>query len=78
MPSKLFREKGYNINVNHPSYLGWFRTLSVIFGHNQYNNNNVQFSIILKTEAIVLENFIQIFGMAGIHFSEFLAIQKSN
>jgi len=61
--------------VYYPSYLGWFRTLSVVLGH---NNNNVQFSIILKTEAIVLESFIQIFGMAGIHFSEFLAIPKSN
>jgi len=65
--------------VYYPSYLGCFRTLSVIFGRNKNNNNNnVQFSIILKTKAIVLESFIQIFGMAGIPFSEFLAIPKSN
>jgi hypothetical protein len=68
--------------VYYPSYLGWFRTLSIIFGHNNNNNNNngnnLQFSIVLETEAIVLETFIQIFGMAGIHFSEFLAIPKGN
>jgi hypothetical protein len=65
--------------VYYPSYLDRFRTLSLIFGRNKKkNNNNVQFSIILKTKAIVLESFIQIFGMAGIHFSEFLAIPKSN
>jgi hypothetical protein len=72
-------EKRVIVLVYYPSYLGWFRTLSVIYGHNNNNNNNnVQFSIILKTEVIVLESFIQIFGMAGIHFSEFLAIPKSN
>jgi hypothetical protein len=51
-----------------------FPTLKVNLRHN--NNNNVQFSIVLKTEAIVLETLIQIFGMAGINFSEFLAIPK--
>jgi hypothetical protein len=29
------------------------------------NNNNLPFSIILNNEAIVLESFIQIFGMAA-------------
>jgi hypothetical protein len=29
-------------------------------------------------EAIVLDNFICIFGMACTHFSEFLAISKNN
>jgi hypothetical protein len=72
-------EKKVTVLVYYPSYLACFRTLSVIFGHNNKNNNNsVQFSIILKTKAIVLESFIQIFGMAGNHFSEFLAIPKSN
>jgi len=59
----------------YPSDLGWFRIFSIIFGHN--NNNNVEFNIILKAEDIVLKTFIQIFCMASIHFSKFLAIPKS-
>ncbi len=77
--------QGYSANsstplqiVHYPNALKLLRYLSVIFGHNNNHNNNVQFSIILKTEAIVLETFIQIFGMTSIHFSEFLAIPKSN
>jgi hypothetical protein len=58
-------------------YLGWFCTLSVIFGHNN-NNNNLQFSIIFKNEATVLETFIHIFGMATMHFSGFTTNAKSN
>jgi hypothetical protein len=58
-------------------YLVWFCTLSVIFGHNN-NNNNLQFSIILKNEAIVLESFVHIFGMACMHFPGFMAIPESN
>jgi hypothetical protein len=42
------------------------------------NNNNLQFSITLNNEAIVLESFIQIFCMAGAHFQIFLAIPKNN
>jgi len=46
------------------------------------NNNNLPFSIILNNEAIVLESFIQIFGMAaGAHTHthiEFLAFPKIN
>jgi len=53
------------------------RTLSVIFGHNN-NNNNLQFSIILKNEAIGLESFLHIFGVAHMHFPGFMAIPKSN
>jgi len=70
-------EKRVTILVYYPSYLGWFCTLSVIFRHNN-NNNNGKLTIILKTEAIVLETFIHIFVMASIHFSKFLAIPKSN
>jgi hypothetical protein len=62
--------------VYYPSYLGWFRTLSIIFGYNNNNNNNVQLNIILKPEVIVLESFIQIFGMAGIHFQDSWQFQK--
>jgi hypothetical protein len=58
-------------------YLGWICTFSVIFGHNN-NNNTLHLSIILKNEAIVLESFIHIFGMAHMHFSGFMAIPKSN
>jgi hypothetical protein len=53
-------------------YLDWFCTLSVIYGHN--NNNNLQFSIILKNEAIGLESFVHIFGMACMNFLGFMAI----
>jgi hypothetical protein len=42
------------------------------------NKNNIQFSIILCNEAIVLESFIQNFGMACAYFSEFSAILKKN
>jgi hypothetical protein len=42
------------------------------------NKNNLQFSIILYNEAIVLESFIYNFGMACAHFSEFSAILKNN
>jgi hypothetical protein len=60
-------------------YLGWICTFSVIFGHNNNNNNTLHFSIILlKNEAIVLESFIHIFGIAHMHFSGFMAIPKSN
>jgi hypothetical protein len=58
--------------------LGWFCTLSAIFGHN-INNNNLQFSIIQKkNEAIVLQRFIHIFGMTGINFQNLWQIPKSN
>ncbi len=39
-------------------------------------NYNLQLVIILNNEAIMLESFIQIFGMAGTYFSEILAIPK--
>jgi hypothetical protein len=42
------------------------------------NKNNLQFSIILYNEAIVLESFIHNFGMACDYFSEFSAILKNN
>jgi hypothetical protein len=58
-------------------YLAWFCPFSVIFGHNN-NNDNLHFSIILKNEAIVLESLIHIFGMALMHFSRIMAIPKSN
>jgi hypothetical protein len=58
-------------------YVGWFCPFTVIFGHNN-NINILHFSIILKNEAIVLESFIHIFGMAHMHFSGFMAIPKSN
>jgi hypothetical protein len=45
---------------------------------NNNNNNNLQFGILQKNEAIVHESFIQIFGMASTHFSEFLTISKNN
>jgi len=70
-------EKRVTVLVYYSSYLGWFRTLSVIFGHNN-NNNNVQFNIILKIEAIVLETFIKIFGMAGIHWLTSLGTTVTN
>jgi hypothetical protein len=41
------------------------------------SNNNLQFDkVILDNEAIVLEGFIQIFGIAARYFSEFLTISK--
>jgi hypothetical protein len=42
------------------------------------NNNNLQFGIILNNEAIMLESFIQIFGIVDTHFPEFLEIPKNN
>ncbi len=59
-------------------YLVWFCTLSVIFSHNNSNNNNLQISIILKNEAIGLESLAHIFGTAHMHFSGFIAIPESN
>jgi hypothetical protein len=57
--------------------LGLFCTLSVIFGQYNNHNNNLQFSIMQKkNEAIVLQSFIHIFGMAGIHFTKFVANSK--
>jgi len=44
---------------------------------NSNNNNNLQFNIVLHNEAIVLESFIQICGMACTYFSKKLAIPKS-
>jgi hypothetical protein len=40
------------------------------------NNYNLQLVNILNIEAIMLESFIQIFGMAGTYFSEILAVPK--
>jgi hypothetical protein len=40
------------------------------------NKNILQFSFILNNKAIVLESFIQIFGMVAMYFSKFLAISK--
>jgi hypothetical protein len=40
--------------------------------------NKLQFDIIQNNEAIVLESFIQIFGMASTHLSKNLAIPKYN
>jgi len=51
-------------------------TLSLIFCHNNINNN-LQFDIILSNEAIALESFIQIFGMSCTYFSEKSAIPKN-
>jgi hypothetical protein len=48
--------------------------LSGMFGIQ--NKNNLQFSITLNNEAIVLESFIQIFCMAGTHFQSFWQFQK--
>jgi len=40
-------------------------------------NNNLQFNnVILDNEAIVLESFIEIFGIVARYFSEFLTISK--
>jgi hypothetical protein len=50
--------------------------LSVMFSCK--NNNNLQFNIILNFQAIVLQSFIQISGMACTYFSIKLAISKSN
>jgi len=42
-------------------------------------NNNLQFNnVILDNEAIVLESFIEILGIAAIYISEFLTISKKN
>jgi hypothetical protein len=41
-------------------------------------NNILQFDIILNNEFIVFKSFIPIFDMAGMYFSEFLAIPKKN
>jgi hypothetical protein len=59
-------------------YLGWFYTLSVILGHNNNTNKNLQFSIIFKNEAIGLESLVHIFGMAHMHFSGFMPIPENN
>jgi hypothetical protein len=40
------------------------------------NNNILQLGTILINETGVFKSFIQIFGMAGKYFSEFLAIPK--
>jgi hypothetical protein len=42
------------------------------------NKNNLKFNITIYNEAIVLESFIQNFGMACGYFSEFSAILKKN
>ncbi len=44
-----------------------FIFLSVMFANNNNNNNNIQFKIVLSNNGgyIVLESFIQIFGMAS-------------
>jgi hypothetical protein len=40
-------------------------------------NNNLQFdNVVLDNEAIALESFIEIFGIAARYFSEFLTISK--
>jgi hypothetical protein len=43
---------------------------------NNKNNYNLQLVIILNNEAIMLESFTQIFGMAGTYFSEIWQFQK--
>jgi hypothetical protein len=58
-------------------YVGWFCTLSVILGHNNNTNNNLQFSIILKNEAIGRERLVHIFGMAHMHLG-FMPIPENN
>jgi len=40
--------------------------------------NNFQFFIMLNNEAIVLNSFIQAFGMVGMYFSQFFFIEKIN
>jgi hypothetical protein len=57
-------------------YLDWFCTLSAIFSHNNSNNNNLQFSIILKNEAIGLESLVHICGTATCIFQDLLQFQK--
>jgi len=52
-------------------YLGWFCTLSVIIIIVISNSALYQ-----KNEAIVLQSFVHIFGMAGVHFSKFVARSK--
>jgi hypothetical protein len=42
------------------------------------NKNNLQCNITVYNEAIVLESFIQNFGMACAYFPEFSAILKKN
>jgi hypothetical protein len=46
--------------------------------NNNNNNSNVQLEIILNNEDIVLESFINIFGMTCMYFSKKLAIPKNN
>jgi hypothetical protein len=41
---------------------------------NNRNNNDLQFNITLSYEAIVLEIFIEIFGMAYTYFPKFSMI----
>jgi hypothetical protein len=63
--------KGTSLQVAH--CLGWFCTLSVIFGDNNIIiiiGNSASYN---TNEAIVLQSFIHIFGMAGMHFTKFVA-----
>jgi hypothetical protein len=62
-------------NCSAATYPMLFFFQSVIFGS---NNNFLQFIVTLNNMATMLENFIQICGMARIKFSEFLAIPKCN
>jgi hypothetical protein len=43
---------------------------------NSKNINILQFNIILYNKVIVLEIFIQIFGMANMYFPKFIIISK--
>ncbi len=49
--------------------------LFIMFGTKR---KKLQFDIIRNNEAIVLESFIQIFGIASTHLSKNLAIPKYN
>jgi hypothetical protein len=47
-----------------------------MFSNKSNYNLELVIIIILNNEAIMLESFTQIFGMAGTYFSEILAIPK--
>jgi hypothetical protein len=43
---------------------------------NNKNNNSLQFDLKPNNEAIVLESFIQVLGMLGTYFLDFLKFSK--
>jgi len=49
----------------------------IILFSNKKNLKILQFGIILSNEAIMLESFIQFFGMTCIYFFKFLPVSKN-